>query len=75
MQGGSGKANGFLFENLNMTDVQYPIDIDQFYCPPGNCPPQVTELITTMSLHHINTYFELICVHFVVFAGSRCGHI
>ncbi|XP_051179282.1 probable polygalacturonase At1g80170 isoform X2 [Lolium perenne] len=39
-QGGSGKANGFLFENLNMTDVQYPIDIDQFYCPPGNCPPQ-----------------------------------
>uniref|UniRef100_A0ACD5W5F5 Uncharacterized protein n=2 Tax=Avena sativa TaxID=4498 RepID=A0ACD5W5F5_AVESA len=37
-QGGSGKAEGFLFENLNMTEVQYPIDIDQFYCPPGNCP-------------------------------------
>ncbi|KAM0901268.1 hypothetical protein ACQ4PT_020097 [Festuca glaucescens] len=39
-QGGSGKANGFLFENLNMTDVQFPIDIDQFYCPLGNCPPK-----------------------------------
>ncbi|KAM0822402.1 hypothetical protein ACQ4PT_071510 [Festuca glaucescens] len=39
-QGGSGKANGFLFENLNMTDVQFPIDIDQFYCPRGNCPQQ-----------------------------------
>ncbi|XP_051222910.1 polygalacturonase ADPG2 [Lolium perenne] len=39
-QGGSGKANGFLFENLNMTDVQFPIDIDQFYCPQGNCPQQ-----------------------------------
>ncbi|XP_051222911.1 probable polygalacturonase At1g80170 [Lolium perenne] len=39
-QGGNGKANGFVFENLNMTDVQFPIDIDQFYCPRGNCPPQ-----------------------------------
>ncbi|XP_024313988.1 probable polygalacturonase At1g80170 [Brachypodium distachyon] len=36
--GGTGKANGFLFENLNMTAVRFPIDIDQFYCPPGNCP-------------------------------------
>uniref|UniRef100_A0ACD5VJV7 Uncharacterized protein n=1 Tax=Avena sativa TaxID=4498 RepID=A0ACD5VJV7_AVESA len=34
----SGKAEGFLFQNLNMTKVQHPINIDQFYCPPGNCP-------------------------------------
>jgi hypothetical protein len=49
MQGGSGTANGFLFENLNMTRVQYPINIDQFYCPKRNCPEQVKsmELITT----------------------------
>ncbi|CAL4958516.1 unnamed protein product [Urochloa decumbens] len=37
-QGGKGYAKGFLFENLNMTEVQYPIVIDQFYCPQGNCP-------------------------------------
>uniref|UniRef100_A0A453EBD2 Polygalacturonase n=1 Tax=Aegilops tauschii subsp. strangulata TaxID=200361 RepID=A0A453EBD2_AEGTS len=37
-QGGRGKANTFLFRNLNMTQVRYPIDIDQFYCPQGNCP-------------------------------------
>ncbi|KQK02937.1 hypothetical protein BRADI_2g04550v3 [Brachypodium distachyon] len=37
-QGGMGKANGFLFENLKMTAVRIPIDIDQFYCPQGNCP-------------------------------------
>jgi hypothetical protein len=56
MQGGNGKANGFLFENLNMTDVQFPIDIDQFYCPQGNCPQQVksTDLITTSLLHDMN---------------------
>ncbi|PVH39395.1 hypothetical protein PAHAL_5G491900 [Panicum hallii] len=29
---------GFLFQSLNMTEVQYPIVIDQFYCPQGNCP-------------------------------------
>ncbi|XP_044353051.1 probable polygalacturonase At1g80170 [Aegilops tauschii subsp. strangulata] len=37
-QGGQGKANGFIFRDLNMTEVQHPIDIDQFYCPQGNCP-------------------------------------
>ncbi|CAO2193875.1 unnamed protein product [Urochloa humidicola] len=37
-QGGKGYAKGFLFERLNMTEVQYPIVIDQFYCPQGNCP-------------------------------------
>ncbi|KAL5227515.1 hypothetical protein ABZP36_015780 [Zizania latifolia] len=36
-QGGKGQATGFIFENLNMTAVQYPIVIDQFYCPQGNC--------------------------------------
>ncbi|CAM0879842.1 unnamed protein product [Alopecurus aequalis] len=39
-QGGNGRANGFLFQNINMTAVQFPIDIDQFYCPQGNCPPK-----------------------------------
>ncbi|VAH58482.1 probable polygalacturonase At1g80170 isoform X1 [Triticum aestivum] len=37
-QGGRGKANTFLFTDLNMTEVRYPIYIDQFYCPQGNCP-------------------------------------
>ncbi|ONM29629.1 Pectin lyase-like superfamily protein [Zea mays] len=37
-QGGKGYAKGFLFAGLNMTGVQYPIVIDQFYCPQGNCP-------------------------------------
>uniref|UniRef100_J3KWV0 Pectate lyase superfamily protein domain-containing protein n=1 Tax=Oryza brachyantha TaxID=4533 RepID=J3KWV0_ORYBR len=37
-QGGKGQATGFIFENLNMTAVQNPIVIDQFYCPQGNCP-------------------------------------
>lgn len=42
MQGGKGYAKGFLFAGLNMTGVQYPIVIDQFYCPQGNCPVKVS---------------------------------
>uniref|UniRef100_A0A0D9UXD3 Pectate lyase superfamily protein domain-containing protein n=1 Tax=Leersia perrieri TaxID=77586 RepID=A0A0D9UXD3_9ORYZ len=37
-QGGKGQATGFVFQNLNMTTVQNPIVIDQFYCPHGTCP-------------------------------------
>ncbi|KAE8794435.1 Polygalacturonase ADPG1 [Hordeum vulgare] len=37
-QGGRGIANGLLFRDLNMTEVRYPIDINQFYCPQRNCP-------------------------------------
>uniref|UniRef100_A0A0E0BXU0 Pectate lyase superfamily protein domain-containing protein n=1 Tax=Oryza meridionalis TaxID=40149 RepID=A0A0E0BXU0_9ORYZ len=37
-QGGMGQATGFIFENINMTAVESPIIIDQFYCPQGNCP-------------------------------------
>ncbi|KAL6626844.1 hypothetical protein ACP70R_030570 [Stipagrostis hirtigluma subsp. patula] len=37
-QGGKGYAKGFLFDSLQMTAVQTPIVIDQFYCPWGNCP-------------------------------------
>jgi len=25
-----------------MTEVRYPIVIDQFYCPQGNCPTKVS---------------------------------
>lgn len=41
MKGGMGQATGFIFENINMTAVESPIIIDQFYCPQGNCPLKV----------------------------------
>ncbi|XP_072999189.1 probable polygalacturonase At3g15720 [Typha latifolia] len=32
-QGGKGYARNIVFQHINMTSVQIPIDIDQFYCP------------------------------------------
>ncbi|OAY79457.1 Polygalacturonase QRT2, partial [Ananas comosus] len=37
-QGGAGYAKEITFKNINMSSVQTPIDIDQNYCPSGNCP-------------------------------------
>ncbi|KAJ0960337.1 hypothetical protein J5N97_001855 [Dioscorea zingiberensis] len=40
-QGWSGYARGIIFENLFFTQVNYPIDMDQFYCKyvaNGGCP-------------------------------------
>ncbi|XP_073113511.1 probable polygalacturonase At2g43860 [Elaeis guineensis] len=36
-QGGSGFARGISFEHINLTSVQNPILIDQFYCITRNC--------------------------------------
>ena len=53
---GKALATGFLFIKLRMTAVRLPIDIDQFYCPQGNCPPQVRDPVrtTTWSMIALN---------------------
>ncbi|XP_051147723.1 probable polygalacturonase At3g15720 [Andrographis paniculata] len=38
-QGGSGFARNINFTNLNFTETENPVIIDQFYCPEHNCPP------------------------------------
>ena len=53
---GKALATEFLFTKLRMTAVRLPIDIDQFYCPQGNCPPQVRDPVrtTTWSMVALN---------------------
>ena len=70
MQGGRGKANTFLFTDLNMTEVRYPIYIDQFYCPQGNCPERVRKP-TQLNSVTTTTSTETILA---AFAGRWCGH-
>ncbi|KAH7657157.1 Polygalacturonase protein [Dioscorea alata] len=42
-QGGSGHAKSILFEHMNMTAVQAPIVIDQYYCPnQNNCSKKLS---------------------------------
>lgn len=37
LQGGSGSVQGILFSNIQVSDVQTPIMIDQYYCDGGRC--------------------------------------
>jgi hypothetical protein len=64
-----------------MTEVQYPIVIDQFYCPQGNCPTKVRRA------NHIIRYYVYYCsvdsftetktemyLHLTVFVVWWCGN-
>ena len=45
MQGGSGYAREISYENINFNSVRSPIEIDQYYCPLGNCANKVMMLL------------------------------
>ncbi|XP_010248489.1 PREDICTED: polygalacturonase At1g48100 [Nelumbo nucifera] len=41
-QGGSGSVQGVLFSNIQVSEVQLPIVIDQFYCDKSTCKNQTS---------------------------------
>ncbi|KAJ6725614.1 hypothetical protein OIU79_003893 [Salix purpurea] len=41
-QGGSGSVQGVLFSNIQVSEVQLPIVIDQFYCDKSKCKNQTS---------------------------------
>ncbi|MED6169056.1 hypothetical protein PIB30_017809 [Stylosanthes scabra] len=49
-QGGSGSVQGVLFSNIQVSEVQLPIVIDQFYCDKRTC----TNHTSAVSLEGIN---------------------
>ncbi|XP_055802016.1 polygalacturonase At1g48100-like [Solanum dulcamara] len=41
-QGGSGSVQGLMFSNIQVSEVQIPIVIDQFYCDKSKCQNQTS---------------------------------
>ncbi|XP_060184290.1 polygalacturonase At1g48100-like isoform X2 [Lycium barbarum] len=41
-QGGSGSVQGLMFSNIQVSEVQIPIVIDQFYCDKNKCQNQTS---------------------------------
>ncbi|KAJ8773823.1 hypothetical protein K2173_008286 [Erythroxylum novogranatense] len=41
-QGGSGSVQGVLFSNIQVSETQVPIMIDQYYCDKGSCKNQTS---------------------------------
>lgn len=42
MQGGSGSVQGVLFSNIQVSEVEIPIVIDQYYCNSRKCKNQTS---------------------------------
>lgn len=41
-QGGSGSVSGVLFSNIQVSEVEFPIVIDQYYCDKSQCKNQTS---------------------------------
>ncbi|XP_004489256.1 polygalacturonase At1g48100 [Cicer arietinum] len=52
-QGGSGSVNNIMFSNIQVSDVETPITIDQYYCDGGKCHNE-TSAVAISGIHYVN---------------------
>ncbi|OIV89411.1 hypothetical protein TanjilG_21905 [Lupinus angustifolius] len=48
------KASNFVYEDIIIIDVEHPINIDQEYCPSGNCGNEVSSKVEISNVHYKN---------------------
>uniref|UniRef100_A0A803QJ19 Polygalacturonase n=1 Tax=Cannabis sativa TaxID=3483 RepID=A0A803QJ19_CANSA len=51
--GGSGSVQNVMFSNIQVSEVETPIKIDQFYCDKSKCSNQ-TSAVAVRDIHYIN---------------------
>ncbi|KAJ1416522.1 Pectin lyase fold/virulence factor [Sesbania bispinosa] len=52
-QGGSGSVQNVMFSNIQVSDVQTPITIDQYYCDGGKCRNE-SSAVAVSGIHYMN---------------------
>ncbi|XP_068303891.1 polygalacturonase At1g48100 [Pyrus communis] len=52
-QGGSGSVRNIMFSNIQLTEVETPIVIDQFYCDKSNCQNQ-SSAVAVSGVNYVN---------------------
>ncbi|KAK2419613.1 Pectin lyase superfamily protein [Trifolium repens] len=52
-QGGSGSVQNIMFSNIQVSEVETPITIDQYYCDGGRCHNE-TSAVAVSSIHYAN---------------------
>ncbi|XP_015966325.1 polygalacturonase At1g48100-like [Arachis duranensis] len=52
-QGGSGSVQDVMFSNIQVSDVETPIMIDQYYCDGGKCKND-TSSVAVSAIHYVN---------------------
>ncbi|KAG8640145.1 hypothetical protein MANES_13G028600v8 [Manihot esculenta] len=72
-QGGSGSVQGILFSNIQVSEVQLPIVIDQFYCDKSTCRNQTSAVsLSGINYEKIRGTYTVKPVHFACSDALPC---
>ncbi|CAK7332663.1 unnamed protein product [Dovyalis caffra] len=72
-QGGSGSVQGILFSNIQVSEVQLPIVIDQFYCDKSKCKNQTSAVaLSGINYEKIRGTYTVKPVHFACSDALPC---
>ncbi|XP_030449383.1 polygalacturonase At1g48100 [Syzygium oleosum] len=72
-QGGSGSVQGVMFSNIQVSEVQFPIIIDQFYCDKSTCKNQSSAVaLSGITYERIRGTYTVKPVHFACSDSLPC---
>ncbi|XP_041013113.1 polygalacturonase At1g48100-like isoform X1 [Juglans microcarpa x Juglans regia] len=72
-QGGSGSVQGVLFSNIQVSEVQIPIVIDQYYCDKRTCKNQTSAVaLSGINYERIRGTYTVKPVHFACSDSLPC---
>ncbi|KAF5726734.1 polygalacturonase [Tripterygium wilfordii] len=72
-QGGSGSVQGVLFSNIQVSEVQLPIVIDQYYCDKRKCQNQTSAVsLSGITYEKIRGTYTVKPVHFACSDSLPC---
>lgn len=72
-QGGSGSVQGVMFSNVQVSEVQFPIIIDQYYCDKSTCTNQSSAVaLSGITYERIRGTYTVRPVHFACSDSLPC---
>ncbi|KAI6700706.1 hypothetical protein NL676_015030 [Syzygium grande] len=72
-QGGSGSVQDIMFSNIQVSEVQTPIMIDQFYCDKGTCKNETAAVaVSGINYMNIKGTYTVQAVHFACSDSLPC---
>ncbi|XP_030497528.2 polygalacturonase At1g48100 [Cannabis sativa] len=75
-QGGLGSVQGVLFSNIQVSEVQLPIVIDQFYCDKSSCKNQTSAVaVSGITYERIRGTYTVKPVHFACSDNLPCTDV
>lgn len=73
IQGGSGSVQGVMFSNVQVSEVQFPIIIDQYYCDKSTCTNQSSAVaLSGITYERIRGTYTVRPVHFACSDSLPC---